>query len=73
MKVNLDVGSCVDGNGAGDREREGERDRKSESESERVYIFGTPVLNFQANGISLHSAPLPSTLLLPSIIRNYEF
>lgn len=60
MKVNLDVGSCVDGNGAGERKGWEER------ESERVYIFGTPALNFQANGIPLHSA-LPS-----SVLRSFE-
>lgn len=64
MKVNLDVGSCVDGNGAGERKGWEER------ESERVYIFGTPALNFQANGIPLH---LRSPFFCPSIIRNYEF
>lgn len=36
MKVNLDVGSCVDGNGAGDREREKER----EIERVRVRVRG---------------------------------
>lgn len=55
MKVNLDVGSCVDGNGAGERKGWEER------ESERVYIFGTPALKFPGER---NTAPPPPPLLL---------
>lgn len=48
----------------------GERKGWEERENERVYIFGTPALNFQANGIPLN---LRLPFFCPSIIRNYEF
>lgn len=62
MKVNLDVGSCVDGNG-----REKGMGRKREWEGLHIRDTGSKFPGER------NTAPPPPPFFCPSIIRNYEF